>query len=315
VSDNGQLVIPGTVTSTGLTLPADLSFEQWQDVCGQIGMATKACLWWWGDALNYGEAKWGEMYAQALDESDYQYQTLANAKWVAKAIPFSCRHEKLSFEHHYQVAGLPAEQRDELLDKAEADKQTRDELRRAVRRLRKTGEPAALPASGYRVIYADPPWQYGDTLLNMPGAGAEDHYPSMSIDELCAMRVEDLATSDAVLFMWVTSPLLEECFPIIRAWGFEYKTSFVWDKVKHNMGHYNSVRHELLLVCTRGSCTPDVPTLIDSVQSIERSGRHSEKPQEFRTIIDTLYPTGKRLELFARAPVDGWDVWGNEVAA
>jgi len=86
----------------------------------------------------------------------------------------------------------------------------------------------------------------------------------------------------------------------------------VWDKIKHNMGHYNSVRHEFLLVCTRGSCLPDTPTLYDSVQSIERSQTHSEKPEEFRKIIEALYTRGDRLELFARARVPGWTAYGLE---
>jgi len=120
---------------------------------------------------------------------------------------------------------------------------------------------------------------------------------------------------NSVLFLWVTSPLLERCFPIIEAWGFEYKSSFVWDKVKHNMGHYNSVRHELLLVCVRGACKPDVSRLVDSVQSIERSNRHSEKPEEFRKIIENLYDHGRRLELFHRGKApEGWDAIGNEAA-
>jgi len=136
----------------------------------------------------------------------------------------------------------------------------------------------------------------------------------MTIAQLCDLPIPDLCEDNAVLFLWVTSPLLESCFPVIRAWGFTYKASFVWDKVKHNMGHYNSVRHEFLLVCTRGSCTPDVVELFDSVQSIERT-THSTKPEEFRTIIDTLYPHGKRLELFARGTVEGWDAFGNEVEA
>ena len=79
------------------------------------------------------------------------------------------------------------------------------------------------------------------------------------------------------------------------------------------MGHYNSVRHELLLICTRGSCTPDTGKLIDSVQRIERSDRHSEKPHEFYAIIDAMYDYGRKLELFSRgsAPKD-WDTDGNE---
>lgn len=171
---------------------------------------------------------------------------------------------------------------------------------------------AALPSNKYRILYADPPWKYSDGLTANYGA-TQYHYPSMSTTELCAMPIAEIAEDNAVLFLWVTSPLLEDCFPIIKAWGFKYKTSFVWDKVKHNMGHYNSVRHEFLLVCTRGSCTPDVNKLYDSVQSIERT-EHSEKPEEFRQIIDTIYPHGARLELFARKSVEGWEVYGNQVS-
>lgn len=166
--------------------------------------------------------------------------------------------------------------------------------------------------SKYRVLYADPPWSYGNKLTDSYGA-VEHHYPTMSISELCSLPVSEIVEENAVLFLWTTSPLLHECFEVISAWGFQYKTSFIWDKVKHNMGHYNSVRHELLLVCTKGSCTPDVSKLFDSVVSIERSETHSEKPEFFREIIDTLYPYGKRIELFARKSVDGWERWGNQL--
>jgi N6-adenosine-specific RNA methylase IME4 len=85
----------------------------------------------------------------------------------------------------------------------------------------------------------------------------------------------------------------------------------VWDKVKHNVGNYVSVRHELLLICTKGSCTPDVKKLDDSVYSEERT-EHSKKPEYFRNLIDKIYPNGNRIELFARGKIAGWDVWGNE---
>lgn len=172
-------------------------------------------------------------------------------------------------------------------------------------------EPAALPSSRYRVIYADPPWKYGNTQPDYHGEQA-DHYRLMELADICDLPVADLAEDNAVLFLWVTSPILEESFSVVRSWGFRYKSSFVWDKVRHNMGHYNSVRHELLLICTRGSCQPDAPRLFDSVQSIERT-EHSRKPEEFRSIIDTIYPHGRRIELFARSAAPGWDVWGNEV--
>ena len=184
-----------------------------------------------------------------------------------------------------------------------------NEVRRTAR-LEQVKEAAALPSAKYRVIYADPPWKYGDQLTEDYGP-TRFHYPAMTVAELCTLPVADLCEPDAVLFLWVTSPLLFECAPIIKAWGFQYKASFVWDKMKHNMGHYNSMRHEFLLICTRGSCTPDTPKLYDSVVSIERTD-HSSKPEEFRTMIDALYPHGKRVELFARAEVKGWDAWGNQ---
>lgn len=167
-----------------------------------------------------------------------------------------------------------------------------------------------LPTNKYRIVYADPPWKYGNTMPDYMGV-QDDHYPLMSIDEICALPIKKMTEDNAVLFLWVTSPILEEAFEVVKAWGFDYKSSFIWDKVKHVMGHYNSVRHEILLICVRGSCQPDVHKLFDSVVTEERTD-HSVKPEVFRQIIDTIYPEGKRIELFARRPVDGWEVWGNE---
>ena len=162
----------------------------------------------------------------------------------------------------------------------------------------------------YRVIYADPPWSYKDKQDTEKLGGAVKHYPTMPLEDICALPIP--AEKDAVLFLWTTSPMLEDAFEVINAWGFKYKSSFIWDKISHAMGHYNSVRHEFLLVCVRGNCTPDVPKLYDSVVSIERT-EHSRKPEEFRQMIDTLYPVGVRIEMFAREAADGWDVWGNMV--
>ncbi len=201
----------------------------------------------------------------------------------------------------------------ELAEKVRLGEVTLPQAMRELHHAEKIVRP--MPTDKYRVFYADPPWEYGNSGVIGPSDNygrAVRHYPSMSIRDLCDLPIRDMADSDAVLFLWVTSPLLAECFAVIKAWGFDYKTSFVWDKVKHNFGHYNSVRHEFLLICTRGSCTPDSKTLTDSVQTIERSTTHSEKPEKFRAIIDEMYPRGKRIELFARSKHDGWDNWGNE---
>lgn len=166
----------------------------------------------------------------------------------------------------------------------------------------------------FRVIYSDPAWSYNDKQDTPQLGGAAKHYDTMSVNEICKLPVNDISEKDSVLFLWVTSPLLEDAFTVIKAWGFKYKTSFVWDKVKHNMGHYNSVRHEMLLIATKGSCTPDNKKLYDSVQSIERNDNHSEKPIEFLNIIDDLYNYGNKLEMFCRnIKKEKWYGWGNEI--
>ena len=165
----------------------------------------------------------------------------------------------------------------------------------------------------YQIIYADPPWDYGVAGQNPRiGGGAKAHYPTLTIKELCSLPLPAIA-DNAVLFMWVTSPFLrkDKCWPVIKAWGFEYKSSFVWDKVKHNMGHYVSVRHECLLLCERGSSPPikkDFPSLYEEPRTV-----HSRKPTYFREMIDEMYPVVNRIELFARGTLpENWDGWGNE---
>lgn len=183
--------------------------------------------------------------------------------------------------------------------------------KRIERRQERIESTPVIPNGKYNVIYADPPWQYAFGF-DIHGA-ADRHYSTMSIDELCELPIRDLTEDNAVLFLWTTSPKLFDAHDVIKAWGFEYKTSFVWDKVKHVMGHYNSVRHEFLLLCIKGSFPKQSDTLHDSVIEIERSDEHSEKPEYFRQLIETMYPLSKKIELFARRKSEGWDAWGNEL--
>jgi N6-adenosine-specific RNA methylase IME4 len=233
------------------------------------------------------------------------------------------RDGKLTLVEAKRFASLDPTTRGFALKAFNDGKDWRTAIREAKKRdyLAKIAANKPKPLDGsYRIFYADPPWKY-DGLNQVDEYGhAERHYEPLDDAQLMAYRpgggartVRELADDNSVLFIWVTSPMLERCFPIIRAWGFEYKASFVWDKIKHVMGHYNSVRHELLLVGTRGACTPDVPKLFDSVRSIERSDKHSEKPEEFYEIISSMYTFGRKLELFCRNPHPDWDVDGNEV--
>lgn len=223
--------------------------------------------------------------------------------------------DKKTSSRAQQLAALPEETVDAI-------KTGEVKLTEALRQVRKSSlgdRVAAMPEGKHRVIYADPPWKYGDErtgLSGYSGSAAADHYPTMPTPDICALPVRDLADSDSVLFMWATFPLLPDALEVVKAWGFTYKTAFVWDKQRANMGNYHNASAELLIVATRGSCTPEIDTRFDQVQSVKRDGRHSEKPEHFRQIIDGMYPTGPRIELFRRgdAPA-GWLVWGNEAAA
>lgn len=173
------------------------------------------------------------------------------------------------------------------------------------------------PTGRYRVIYADPPWKYGDEragLSGWEGSAAADHYPTMSTDDICAIKVESMAERDAVLLCWATFPLLPDALRVVASWGFRYKTAFVWNKGRGPFGHYHNAAAELLLVATRGSgMTPEVDAKENQVQDVPRERGHSTKPEHFRRLIDRLWPTGPRVELFRRgAKPDGWETWGNE---
>src|SRR5262252_9697461 len=220
--------------------------------------------------------------------------------------------ERTGWDHSTIAKDLIVEKSTKAVEKSTRHSLTggRNALRAAIAAAAAEEGVTEEPTNKYRIIYADPPWSYGNT---QPDYHTEqrDHYPVMELDEICALPVDQWIEDNAVLFLWATSPILEEAFEVVRAWGFEYKASFVWDKIKHNMGHYNSVRHEFLLVCTRGSCEPDKQQLFDSVQSIERSNKHSLKPVEFYDIIETIYTHGRKLEMFPREKREGWDVYGH----
>ena len=196
---------------------------------------------------------------------------------------------------------------------AEVNRKRREERqKRHIEQGRSSVPPPNVDAPTFRVIYADPPWRYDQSGLVDWGM-AEDHYPTMSLDELKALPVAKMALPDSVLFLWATSPMLADALDLMAAWGFTYKSSIVWDKGRPFLGSYVHISHELLLIGTRGSCVADVKHTAGSVFRIP-SGKHSAKPEEFRALIDSLYTFGNRIELFRRGDVpDGWHVWGNEV--
>lgn len=161
----------------------------------------------------------------------------------------------------------------------------------------------------YQVIYADPPWQYEYSISN--SRKIENQYDTMTLDAIKNLPVP--AAKDSVLFMWATAPKLKEAFEVIDAWGFNYRTCLVWDKLEIGMGYWFRNQHELLLVAVRGKFSPpDTFNRISSVFRHKKAG-HSEKPKAIRTMIANWYPKASKLEMFAREHLEGWDCFGNEV--
>ena len=171
----------------------------------------------------------------------------------------------------------------------------------------------------YGIIYADPPWHYRVCSKKGAGRSAESHYPTMTIEEIQALPVSELADKDCALFMWITFPLLKESLSVLSAWGFKFKTiAFVWikqnrksDSLFWGMGYWTRANAEFCVLATKGKpkrMAKNVHQVI--VSHIEE---HSKKPDEARRRIVRLMGDLPRIELFARQKSAGWDVWGNEV--
>jgi N6-adenosine-specific RNA methylase IME4 len=163
----------------------------------------------------------------------------------------------------------------------------------------------------FPVIYADPPWRYD--FSSTVNREIENQYPTMDIEEICGLNINMIANDDCVLFIWATNPKLIEALKVIEAWGFEYKTNFVWVKDKIGMGYYARQQHELLLIATKGNLpTPDPSVRPSSVIYSDRE-QHSQKPLIVYDLIETMYPDFRKVELFARIEKKGWNAWGNQI--
>jgi N6-adenosine-specific RNA methylase IME4/ParB-like chromosome segregation protein Spo0J len=171
-------------------------------------------------------------------------------------------------------------------------------------------EPMPLPTGPFRVIVADPPWQYeGDSDASTRQGLAP--YPSMTLAEIAALPVESIAHDDSILWLWTTNAHLEFAFGIARAWGFEPKTILTWAKDRMGTGDWLRGQTEHCLMCVRGHPTVTLTNQTTLLHGPMRE--HSRKPDEFFTLVESLCP-GSKLELFAREARPGWAAWGAEAA-
>lgn len=213
-----------------------------------------------------------------------------------------------------RLAALPVEEREEAIER-DVPATLTELVGRASRHANRPKEPAVRPPADvapgcYSVLLADPPWRY-DKGAGRPGDTAEDHYPTMATPDICALPLPAIA-DDAALFLWATPPKIGEGLMVVQDWGFEFRSSAVWVKPSIGPGYWFRQRHELLLVGVRGKFkTPAPRARVDSVFEAPR-GKHSEKPEAVQAWIEAAWPMCPKVELFARRPRAGWDVWGNE---
>ena len=189
-------------------------------------------------------------------------------------------------------------------------------------------------AKKYNIIYADPAWSYSKGVYqewrphhNGADRMINDFYPTMSIEEMKALPIDNIADKDCALFMWFTYSHLPQAIELCRAWGFKYKTiAFVWLKLSNkgnvlsNIGAWTMGNTEAVLIATRGNMLKhkkrnDIKQIVMPNTQLRMKGadRHSRKPKEVRERIELLFGDIPKLELFARQNFEGWDAWGNEV--
>lgn len=171
----------------------------------------------------------------------------------------------------------------------------------------------------FSTIVADPPWRF----QNRTGKMAPEHqrllrYPTMTIEEICAIPVSDVAAPNSHLYLWVPNALLAEGLRVMAAWGFEYKSNLVWYKTRKDggpdgrgVGFYFRNVTELILFGVRGRMRTLAPGRTQTNIIVSQKREHSRKPDEVFPLIEECSP-GPYLELFARFKRKGWAQWGNE---
>ena len=177
----------------------------------------------------------------------------------------------------------------------------------------------------FGVIYADPPWTFKTWSDEGKNRSPENHYGCMSLADIEALPVAEIAADDCALFLWATDPLLPKALKLIEAWGFEYKTiAFVWAKLNKSaprmmfnekdfftgLGYWTRANPELCLLATRGKPKRVSKAVRRLVIAPRRE--HSRKPDEVADRIGQLMGDVPRIELFARETRDGWQAWGDE---
>ena len=179
-----------------------------------------------------------------------------------------------------------------------------------------------FPTDKFDILYVDPPWftnvkQFtygtdGKSMREVMSIG--DHYNMVKLDDLKTLPVADIANDNSLLFLWCCAFNVDQAIDLMRAWNFKYVTVvFVWDKVRVNVGHYVVPQTEFVLLGKKGKIPKPRGSRKERQLVVERKTVHSKKPNEVRYRIQRMFPSQKKIELFARwEGDDDWTTWGNE---
>lgn len=170
----------------------------------------------------------------------------------------------------------------------------------------------------FNVIYSDPPWAFnnvrtGGTLKS----GASQKYPTMSLEDICNLKIKDITESDCLLFLWVPNSMILSHTPkVLESWGFTFRSLFIWKKKSFGLGYWFRNCTENLIIASKGNVKPFRYQKRNFLET--KSLKHSQKPEEVRVMIDeiadkTFGSRAQKLEMFARQQTNGWDSWGLDV--
>lgn len=316
LTENKDIIYSGFILDrVGLKAIGEPSYEDWQNVGEFIKKAEGAVHFWIGDWLNYGEAKWGEMYSQAMDATGYEYGTLRDDKWLSSSIKLSDRSDNLGVAHARLIAPLPEEDKKYWAEELKKESIPVRELKEKIRERKFAGLPKPeVPKGKYNVIYADPPWDIGSFVLDKWESPLDDKYPTMTEEEIATMPIQDIQADDCVCFMWTTLTTLPEALRILERWGFKYHITLTWDKGGGWSSSGFHRRTELLLVGYKGILSNVVKQEGEFIPTFfyEPKREHSKKPDIMYQYIEDR-TMGEKVELFARTCRPGWTVWGNQL--
>jgi N6-adenosine-specific RNA methylase IME4 len=240
---------------------------------------------------------------------------VVTAKQIKKAAPElieTVRSGKMTIPEARQLSRLPVEQRENV--QALVEQGGAKNIKEGMRKVRLAGQVQAieemvLPKGKYHVLVADPPWPYTKRSSDTSHRGTIP-YPSMTLADIEALDVGSLAHEDCILWLWTTNAFMAEAHQVARSWGFEVKTILTWAKDRMGLGDWLRGQTEHCLLAVKGR--PVVRLSNQTTLLHGRVGEHSEKPEEFYYLVESLCP-GSKCELFSRRRREGWNTFGAEV--